>query len=86
MGTLGLPIAFVLAMASSEDRFSRYYCNKCGKEYPGCPLIRYENPNEELGEEVILIEKGEYDCKICNNIIVMVVSYGTIGMVIVMVP
>jgi len=30
-----------------------------------------ENPNEELGEEVILIEKGEYDCKICNNIIVL---------------
>ena len=58
-------------MASSEDRFSRYYCNKCGKEYPGWSLIRYENPNEELGEEVILIEKGEYDCKICNNIIVL---------------
>jgi hypothetical protein len=71
LGTLGLPNAFVLAMASSEDRFSRYYCNKCGKEYPGCPLIRYENPNEELGEEVILIEKGEYDCKICNNIIAL---------------
>ena len=71
MGTLGLPIAFVLAMASSEDRFSRYYCNKCGKEYPGCPLIRYENPNEELGEEVILIEKVEYDCKICNYIIAL---------------
>ncbi|MGC2570522.1 MAG: hypothetical protein WA364_03350 [Candidatus Nitrosopolaris sp.] len=37
--------------------WKKYYCNKCGKEYPGCPLIRYENPNEELGEEVILIEK-----------------------------
>jgi len=57
-----------MAMAS-KDRFSRYYYNKCGKEYPGCHLIRYENPNEELGEEVILIEKGEYDCKICNHII-----------------
>jgi hypothetical protein len=36
-----------------------------------CPLIRYETPNEELGEGVILIEKGEYNCKICNNIIAL---------------
>ena len=34
-------------------------------------LIRYENPNEELGEGVILIEKGEYECRICTNIIAL---------------
>jgi len=39
LGTLDLPIAFVLATASSKDRFSRYYCNKCGKEYPACPML-----------------------------------------------
>jgi DNA-directed RNA polymerase subunit RPC12/RpoP len=53
----------------SEDRFSRYYCNKCGKEYQGPPTIKYESPNEELAENVILIEKGEYKCSTCNNII-----------------
>jgi sporulation protein YlmC with PRC-barrel domain len=26
----------------------------------------FENPNEELGEGVTLIEKGEYKCKTCN--------------------
>jgi hypothetical protein len=53
----------------NEYRFSRYFCNKCDREYTGCPKIVYENPNEELGEGIVLIEKGEYRCKICNNII-----------------
>ena len=44
----------------NEYRFSKYYCYKCVSEYSGSPLIRYENPNEELGEGLILIEKGEY--------------------------
>jgi hypothetical protein len=29
--------------------------NKCDREYTGCPKIVYENPNEELGEGIILI-------------------------------
>jgi hypothetical protein len=32
-------------------------------------LISHENPNEELGEDVILIEKGEYKCRMWSNII-----------------
>ena len=52
-----------------KKRFAKYYCNKCGKEYPGSPLIIYDNPNEEITEDVILLEKGEYKCIICNNII-----------------
>jgi DNA-directed RNA polymerase subunit RPC12/RpoP len=54
----------------NEDRFLRYYCNKCGKEYPGCPLITYENTNEDVGQDnIILVEKGEYKCRNCNNTI-----------------
>jgi hypothetical protein len=55
----------------SENRFSKYYCNKCGKESSGSPMISYENPSQELGEGVILIEKGEYKCKVCNNVIAL---------------
>ena len=51
--------------------FQDIICNKCAKEYPGSPVISYENPNDELGEGVILIEKGEYKCRICNNIIAL---------------
>ncbi len=56
---------------SDEDGFSKYYCKRCEKEYTGCPVIRYENPNEELGEGVILLEKGEYRCRICSNLIAL---------------
>jgi hypothetical protein len=70
--SLGVPQIFLGNIERlNEDRFSRYFCNKCAKEYPGSPVISYENPNDELGEGVILIEKGEYMCSICNNIIAL---------------
>lgn len=69
---LGVPQIFLANVGRlSENRFSMYYCNKCGFEHSGSPLISYENPNEELGEGVILIEKGEYKCKVCNNVIAL---------------
>ena len=69
-GTLGVPQIFIGNIGRlNEDRFIKYYCSKCAKEYPGSPVISYENPNEELGEDVVLIEKGEYKCRKCNNII-----------------
>lgn len=70
--SLGIPQIFLANIDRlNEDRFLRYYCKKCGKEHRGSPLIRFENPNEKLGEGVILIEKGEYKCRICDNIIAL---------------
>jgi hypothetical protein len=45
--------------ASAKLTDEVYYCNKCLKEYQGSPKIAYENPNGELGDDVILLEKGE---------------------------
>jgi hypothetical protein len=70
--SLGVPQIFLGNVGRvSEDRFSRYFCNKCQKEYSGSPVISYENMNEELGEDIILFEKGEYKCRTCNNIIAL---------------
>jgi hypothetical protein len=33
------------------------------------PVIIYVNPNEKLGENVTLVEDGEYKCRACSNII-----------------
>ena len=55
----------------NEDRFSKYYSKRCEKEYHGSPVISYESPIEELGEGIILIEKGEYRCRTCNNLIAL---------------
>jgi sporulation protein YlmC with PRC-barrel domain len=67
-GNLGGPELFIAGIGRLEqNRFSKYYCNKCEREYEGSPEINYENPNEELGEGVTLIEKGEYNCRACSN-------------------
>ena len=44
-------------------------------EHDGCPLIIYEVPNEEIAENVILIEKGEYKCRGCNNTIAQYLKF-----------
>jgi hypothetical protein len=54
--SLGVPQIFLSNLGRlNEDRFTKYYCNKCAKEYPGSPSITYENPNEEVGQGIILI-------------------------------
>lgn len=69
-GNLGGPELFLAGIGRlDDDRFVKYHCNKCEKEYDGAPAIHYENPNEELGEGVTLIEKGEYKCKTCSSTI-----------------
>jgi sporulation protein YlmC with PRC-barrel domain len=69
-GNLGGPELFLAGVGRlDEDRFVKYHCNKCEKEYDGAPAIHYENPNEELGEGVTLIEKGEYKCRTCSSTI-----------------
>src|SRR3712207_2403565 len=66
-GNLGGPELFLAGIGRlEEDRFVKHYCNKCEKAYEGSPALVFENPNEELGEGVTLIEKGEYKCKACN--------------------
>lgn len=67
---LGGPELFLAGVGKLDnDRFKKYYCNKCEKEYQGAPNLEFENPNEDLGENIILKEKGEYKCKTCDYII-----------------
>jgi hypothetical protein len=47
--SLGVPHLFLGNIGRlSEERFSRYYCNKCKKEYIGSPIINYENSNDDI--------------------------------------
>jgi sporulation protein YlmC with PRC-barrel domain len=69
-GNLGGPELFIAGIGRlPKDRILKYYCNKCEKDYSSSPDLNYENPNEEVGEGVILIEKGEYKCSVCNSVI-----------------
>ena len=70
--SVGVPQIFLGNVGRlSEERFTKYYCNKCQKEYRGSPAISYESLNQEMGEGIILIEKGEYKCKTCNNLLAL---------------
>ena len=67
IANLGGPELFLAGIGKlDKERFKKYYCNKCEKEYQGAPNLEFENPNEDLGENIILKEKGEYKCKTCN--------------------
>jgi sporulation protein YlmC with PRC-barrel domain/DNA-directed RNA polymerase subunit RPC12/RpoP len=69
-GNLGGPELFLAGIGRlPSDRFVKYRCNKCDKDYEGSPTISFENPNEDLGEGVTLYEKGEYKCNTCKSII-----------------
>ena len=70
IANLGGPELFLAGIGKlDKERFKKYYCNKCEKEYQGAPNLEFENPNEDLGENIILKEKGEYKCKTCDYII-----------------
>jgi sporulation protein YlmC with PRC-barrel domain len=69
-GNLGGPDLFLAPIGRLEPEIiSRYYCNTCEKDYEGSPKIEYENPNEEVAQNLVLLERGQYLCTICGSTI-----------------
>jgi len=66
-GNLGGPDLFLAPIGRLDsEKISKYFCNTCEKEYEGSPKIEYENPNEEVAENLFLVERGQYLCSVCN--------------------
>ena len=52
------------------ERFQFCYCNTCEAEFDSPPKIQLEeSPNEEVADNLILIERGQYVCEKCSAII-----------------
>ena len=67
-GNLGGPDLFLAPMGRLEsEKISKYFCNTCEKDYEGSPKIEFENPNEEVAENLILVERGQYICNSCGS-------------------
>ena len=67
-GNLGGPDLFLAPIGRLDvESIKKYTCNTCDKEYEGGPKIEYENPNEEVAENLILVERGQYLCTICGS-------------------
>jgi sporulation protein YlmC with PRC-barrel domain len=66
-GNLGGPDLFLAPIGRLEaERITKHFCNTCEKEFEGSPKIEFENPNEEVAENLVLYEKGQYICNACN--------------------
>ncbi len=69
-GNLGGPDLFLAPIGRLDSEIiTKHFCNTCEKEVEGSPKIEYENPNEEVAENLILAEKGQYICNSCNSTI-----------------
>lgn len=67
-GNLGGPDLFLAPVGRLDsNKISKYFCNTCEKDYEGSPKIEYENPNEEVAENLTLVEKGQYICNTCGS-------------------
>ena len=55
-GNLGGPDLFLAPVGRIDsEKISKFYCNTCEKDYEGAPRIQFENPNEEVAENLILV-------------------------------
>lgn len=69
-GNLGGPDLFLAPIGRLDtEKISKYYCNTCEKDYEGGPKIEFENPNEEVAENLVLRERGQYLCTTCGSTI-----------------
>jgi hypothetical protein len=66
-GNLGGPDLFLAPIGRLDaNTITKHFCNTCEKEFEGPPKIEFENPNEEVAENLILAERGQYICNSCN--------------------
>ncbi len=67
-GNLGGPDLFLAPIGRLDEyTIKKYSCNICDKEYDGSPKIEYEHPNEQVADNLILVERGQYLCIECNS-------------------
>jgi len=53
-----------------EQKMSKHYCKECEAEFDSPPKIQLEeNTNEEVADNLVLVERGQYTCQKCNSII-----------------
>lgn len=68
---LGVGKLFLAPVGKLEPgKMSGHFCKGCKKEFGGPPHIRpEESANEEVADNLILVERGQYACKQCGGVI-----------------
>ena len=66
-GNLGGPDLFLAPIGRLDaDKITKHFCNTCEKEFEGPPKIEFDNPNEEVAENLVLAERAQYICNSCD--------------------
>jgi len=53
-----------------EQKMIKHYCKNCEEEFNSPPKIHLEeNTNEQVADNLILVERGQYTCQKCSSII-----------------
>ncbi len=69
-GNLGGPDLFLAPVGRLDlETITKHFCNACEKEFEGAPKVDYETPNEEVAQNLVLRERGQYICKGCGSTI-----------------
>ncbi len=53
-----------------EEKMKKHYCKICEEEFNNPPKVHLEEKNrEEVADNLLLVERGQYNCQKCNSII-----------------
>ena len=68
---LGVGKLFLAPIGKLEvEKMSKHYCNNCETEFNNPPKIHLEeNTNEQVADNLVLVEIGQYTCEKCDSII-----------------
>ena len=68
---LGVGKLFLAPIGKIEtEKMFKHYCKECETEFNNPPKIHLEeNPNEEVADNLILVERGQYTCEKCSGTI-----------------
>jgi ribosomal protein L37AE/L43A len=53
-----------------EQKMKKHYCKNCEEEFNAPPKVHLEeNNHEEVADNLVLIERGQYTCQKCDSTI-----------------
>ncbi len=68
---LGVGKLFLAPIGKLETKkMFKHYCKNCETEFNNPPEVKLEeSTNEEVADNLILVERGQYTCEKCSSII-----------------
>lgn len=68
---LGVGKLFLASVGKLEEgKMTKHYCKICEEEFNNPPKVHLEENNrEEVADNLVLVERGQYNCQKCDSII-----------------